>query len=145
MSSENQDSTARELTKPFEAAMNKRKERWTAQEEQKLAEALAVHGAQKWTSIASKAGINRSCKSCRLRWMNFLSPKIKRGNISDQEEDLIIRLHKHLGNRWSLIAGRLPGRTDMEIKNYRNTHLSKKIDKQSSNGSSSTRQISIVD
>lgn len=29
--------------------------------------------------------------------------------------------------RWSLIAGRLPGRTDNEIKNYWNTNLSKKI------------------
>lgn len=30
-------------------------------------------------------------------------------------------------NRWSLIAGRIPGRTDNEIKNYWNTHLSKKL------------------
>jgi len=29
--------------------------------------------------------------------------------------------------RWSLIAGRLRGRTDNEIKNYWNTHLSKKL------------------
>ena len=29
--------------------------------------------------------------------------------------------------RWSLIAGRIPGRTDNEIKNYWNTHLRKKL------------------
>lgn len=58
--------------------------------------------------------------------MNYLRPGIKRGNISEDEEDLILRLHKLLGNRWSLIAGRLPGRTDNEIKNYWNTHLLKK-------------------
>ena len=47
------------------------------------------------------AGLNRCGKSCRLRWMNYLRPNIKRGNISDQEEDLILRLHKLLGNRLS--------------------------------------------
>ncbi|KAF6163290.1 hypothetical protein GIB67_025154 [Kingdonia uniflora] len=73
------------------------------------------------------AGLKRCGKSCRLRWLNYLRPDIKRGNFSEEEEDLIIRLHKLLGNRWSLIAGRLPGRTDNEIKNYWNTNLSKKV------------------
>lgn len=75
-------------------------------------------------------GLLRCGKSCRLRWMNYLRPDIKRGNIGPEEEDLIIRLHCLLGNRWSLIAGRLPGRTDNEIKNYWNSHLSKKLKKQ---------------
>ncbi|XP_008790514.1 transcription factor MYB7-like [Phoenix dactylifera] len=62
--------------------------------------------------------------------MNYLKPDIKRGNIGPDEEDLIIRLHSLLGNRWSLIAGRLPGRTDNEIKNYWNSHLSKRLREQ---------------
>ncbi|GFP82738.1 transcription factor tt2 [Phtheirospermum japonicum] len=73
-----------------------------------------------------KTGLKRCGKSCRLRWLNYLRPDIKRGNISEAEEDLILRLHKLLGNRWSLIAGRLPGRTDNEIKNHWNAHLRKK-------------------
>ncbi|XVE65118.1 hypothetical protein DITRI_Ditri07aG0155700 [Diplodiscus trichospermus] len=100
---------------------------WTAEEDRKLAEYIELHGAKRWKTIAVKAGLNRCGKSCRLRWLNYLRPNIKRGNISDEEEDLILRLHKLLGNRWSLIAGRLPGRTDNEIKNYWNSHLNKKI------------------
>ncbi|KAK2661782.1 hypothetical protein Ddye_000356 [Dipteronia dyeriana] len=58
--------------------------------------------------------------------MNYLSPTVNRSNFTQQEEDLIIRLHNLLGNRWSLIAKRVPGRTDNQVKNYWNTHLSKK-------------------
>ncbi|XP_047944339.1 transcription factor MYB114-like [Salvia hispanica] len=99
---------------------------WTAEEDRRIAATVAAHGAKQWTTIAARSGLSRCAKSCRLRWMNYLRPNIKRGNMSDQEEDLIIRLHKLLGNRWSLIAARLPGRTDNEIKNYWNHHLRKK-------------------
>ncbi|RRT43737.1 hypothetical protein B296_00056202 [Ensete ventricosum] len=70
---------------------------------------------EKWV-----VGLKRCGKSCRLRWLNYLRPDIKRGNISEDEESLIIKLHRLLGNR-------LPGRTDNEIKNYWNTNLSKKM------------------
>ncbi|KAE8715370.1 Transcription factor MYB23 [Hibiscus syriacus] len=113
---------------------------WTAEEDRKLAEVIAVHGARRWRTIANIAGLNRCGKSCRLRWMNYLRPNIKRGNITDQEEDLILRLHKLLGNRWSLIAGRLPGRTDNEIKNYWNSHLSKKVNQNEKQSGGSARQ-----
>ncbi|KAI3506554.1 hypothetical protein L1887_21113 [Cichorium endivia] len=69
----------------------------------------------------------RCGKSCRLRWINYLRSDVRRGNISKEEEDVITRLHASLGNRWSLIAAHLPGRTDNEIKNYWNSHLSRKI------------------
>ncbi|XP_044495007.1 transcription factor MYB114-like [Mangifera indica] len=117
---------------------------WTAEEDRKLAEVIAAHGPKRWKTIAVKAGLNRCGKSCRLRWMNYLRPNIKRGNISDQEEDLILRLHKLLGNRWSLIAGRLPGRTDNEIKNYWNSHLSKKINQKEKQGGGSPSREAII-
>ncbi|OWM79903.1 hypothetical protein CDL15_Pgr001546 [Punica granatum] len=93
----------------------------------------------------AQRGFNRCGKSCRLRWLNYLRPNIKRGNITDQEEDLILRLHKLLGNRWSLIAGRLPGRTDNEIKNYWNSHLSKKINPKQKPGPAPRKGTSIVE
>ncbi|XP_038688120.1 transcription factor MYB114-like isoform X2 [Tripterygium wilfordii] len=105
----------------------KTKGAWTAEEDHKLAHCIEIHGAKRWKAIALKSGLNRCGKSCRLRWLNYLRPNIKRGNITDEEEDLIVRLHKLLGNRWALIAGRIPGRTDNEIKNYWNSHLSKKM------------------
>ncbi|PON81627.1 MYB transcription factor [Trema orientale] len=100
---------------------------WTVHEDKILSEYIKNHGEGRWRNLPQKAGLKRCGKSCRLRWLNYLRPDIKRGNISPDEEELIIRLHKLLGNRWSLIAGRLPGRTDNEIKNYWNTNLGKKV------------------
>ncbi|KAJ7009439.1 hypothetical protein D5086_000057 [Populus alba] len=100
---------------------------WTPEEDELLVNYIKKEGEGRWRTLPKKAGLLRCGKSCRLRWMNYLRPSVKRGQIADDEEDLILRLHRLLGNRWSLIAGRIPGRTDNEIKNYWNTHLSKKL------------------
>ncbi|XP_028239189.1 transcription factor MYB3-like [Glycine soja] len=100
---------------------------WTALEDKILTEYINIHGEGKWRHLPKRAGLKRCGKSCRLRWLNYLRPDIKRGNITNDEEALIIRLHSLLGNRWSLIAGRLPGRTDNEIKNYWNTNIGRKL------------------
>ncbi|KAK6251846.1 hypothetical protein QUC31_013566 [Theobroma cacao] len=69
----------------------------------------------------------RCGKSCRLRWINYLRPDIKRGKFNLQEEQTIFQLHALLGNRWSVIVSHLPKRTDNEIKNYWNTHLKRRL------------------
>lgn len=88
---------------------------------------IEVNGPGNWRHLPKRAGLNRCGKSCRLRWTNYLRPDIKRGTFSEEDERLIIHLHSILGNKWSAIASRLPGRTDNEIKNYWNTHIRKKL------------------
>ncbi|KAK8967346.1 Myb-related protein 308 [Platanthera guangdongensis] len=100
---------------------------WTKEEDQRLISYIHSHGEGCWRSLPKSAGLLRCGKSCRLRWINYLRPDLKRGNFTEEEEELIIRLHGLLGNKWSLIAGRLPGRTDNEIKNYWNTHIKRKL------------------
>ncbi|KAI3499972.1 hypothetical protein L1887_35786 [Cichorium endivia] len=99
-----------------------RKGAWTAEEDMLLKNCIEKYGEGKWHLIPLKAGLNRCRKSCRLRWLNYLRPNIKRGDFAEDEIDLILRLHKLLGNRWALIAGRIPGRTANDVKNYWNTH-----------------------
>ncbi|KAE9587355.1 hypothetical protein Lal_00004387 [Lupinus albus] len=100
---------------------------WTKEEDQRLINYIKIHGEGCWRSLPKAAGLLRCGKSCRLRWINYLRPDLKRGNFTEEEDELIINLHSLLGNKWSLIAARLPGRTDNEIKNYWNTHIKRKL------------------
>ncbi|XVF66372.1 hypothetical protein PTKIN_Ptkin10aG0030500 [Pterospermum kingtungense] len=103
-----------------------RKGPWTAEEDRLLIKYVKLHGEGRWNSVARLAGLKRNGKSCRLRWVNYLRPDLKRGHITPHEESIILELHARWGNRWSTIARSLPGRTDNEIKNYWRTHFKKK-------------------
>ncbi|KAL5723806.1 hypothetical protein ACHQM5_007154 [Ranunculus cassubicifolius] len=104
-----------------------RKGPWTMEEDLILINYIANHGEGVWNSLARSAGLKRTGKSCRLRWLNYLRPDVRRGNITPEEQLLIMELHARWGNRWSKIARHLPGRTDNEIKNFWRTKIQKHI------------------
>ncbi|ESQ29683.1 hypothetical protein EUTSA_v10023601mg [Eutrema salsugineum] len=104
-----------------------RKGLWSPEEDEKLLNYITKNGHGCWSSVPKLAGLNRCGKSCRLRWINYLRPDLKRGAFSPEEQNLIVQLHAVLGNRWSQIAVRLPGRTDNEIKNLWNSCIKKKL------------------
>ncbi|KAH0657190.1 hypothetical protein KY285_032072 [Solanum tuberosum] len=104
----------------------RKKGTWTPEEDRKLAAYITKYGSWNWRQLPKYAGLARCGKSCRLRWMNYLRPNVKRGNYTKEEDEIILNLHAQLGNKWSAISVHLPGRSDNEIKNHWHTALKKR-------------------
>ncbi|ESW06500.1 hypothetical protein PHAVU_010G053200 [Phaseolus vulgaris] len=96
-----------------------RKGPWKAEEDEVLLNHVKKYGPRDWSSIRSKGLLQRTGKSCRLRWVNKLRPNLKNGcKFSLEEERVVIELQAQFGNRWAKIASYLAGRTDNDVKNF---------------------------
>lgn len=72
----------------------------------------------------------RKGKHCRERWHNHLNPdlnsnKYLEGEWSYDEDIKLLNLKQNIGNKWSVIAKELPGRTENGVKNRWNSLIKK--------------------
>ncbi|KAK3019679.1 hypothetical protein RJ639_004154 [Escallonia herrerae] len=111
---------------------------WKVEEDEVLINHVKKYGPRDWSSIRSKGLLQRTGKSCRLRWVNKLRPNLKKFaplhcfcrhsypllrasvgvKFSAEEERVVIELQGQFGNKWARIATYLPGRTDNDVKNF---------------------------
>lgn len=93
----------------------RRRDRWSRVEDEKLARLIATEGPNNWASKAEKLG-SRHPKQCRDRYHLKLKPTLNHGPITPEEGAQIVALVKRMGRRWAKITRKLRGRSDRIVQ-----------------------------
>jgi len=91
------------------------KGKWTKEEDDVISSCVES-GNTIWSEIA-KLLPGRIGEQIKDRWANKLDPEAKRGAWTQDEMRILIQAQKELGNKWSEIAKRIPGRSENSVKN----------------------------
>ena len=98
---------------------------WTRQEDETIIKYVKENGTRNWRNLCNLLP-GRIGKQCRERWRNHLDPNINHSPWTEQEDELLISLHRKFGNKWVKIASIMKDRSDNAIKNRWNSTLKKK-------------------
>lgn len=71
-----------------------------------------------WKFIAESMGKGRTARQCRERFRNYLSPKLRNGPWTPEEEALLEEKYMMFGPKWAKMSTFFKGRSDVNLKNH---------------------------
>ena len=139
-----QNSANSEVQKPIKQGHGKSKIKvtntekyiaWTTEQENELIKAVNEFGTSNWEMIASRIPGYRTAPQCIRHWENKLSPAIKRGQWSPEEDEALKQLVESaqlkgmglLDIPWEEIKPRIPGRTLKQVRERWRSNLDPSI------------------
>ena len=110
---------------------NINKSEWSVEEDNIITKLHEKYG-NKWTTI-SRNMKGRSPNMIKNRWNSYLSKiNLEKFSWSNEENNLLIEMHRKYGNKWSLISKKFPGRSPRIIRLHWDHFLKNKLIFQSS-------------
>jgi hypothetical protein len=92
------------------------------EEDARLVQILTTTPFFSWDSVAQHFP-GRTARQCRERWLHYLSPDVRTGPWSEDEDRLLVAMLNDHGRAWSVIRGLFNGRSENDIKNRWYSHL----------------------
>ena len=135
------------------AAQREARKPWSDVEDQRLLEAARAHGFTEgckqgvwnpdWRKIAEEVG-SRKPKQCRERIFDNLDPSIDHSPLTEEEEQVLLKLVDTYGTKWAVIANAMPQtkgrRPGNQLKNNWNRLMGKYKDRRRSSGKSEAEE-----
>jgi hypothetical protein len=96
--------------------LRKRPAHWLPDEDERLNNAVKVHGTENWAAVA-RAVATRTRAQCAQRWHRGLNPTIDKSTWSFEEEQRLIDAVLTYGTKaWTRVAAALGNRSDVQCR-----------------------------
>jgi hypothetical protein len=99
----------------------KKTKKFSPEQDQQIRELVGNQRFPNWALIAEKIE-GKTARQCRERYQHYLAPEICPLPWTPEEDELLRELHQEFNNDWANVALRMPGRTNIAVKNrFRST------------------------
>jgi len=105
---------------------------WSKEDDSALMEIVKkFKNPKNWEPVARKLNRGKSAKECQERWMRFLKPGSRKGQWTDEEDQIVVETVTNSledpFTRWSDLAQKLPGRVGKQVRDRWVNHLNPNI------------------
>ncbi|CAB5381327.1 unnamed protein product [Rhizophagus irregularis] len=83
-----------------------RRGRWKSEEDEALKNAVNMYGVGNWVKI-QKFVLGRTDVQCRERWMNVLSPSVKKDPWTEEEDKELKRTDNQCWRRYKVLINKM--------------------------------------